>query len=103
MTQMRIDPPGRILQACHIEQHASTGNNSVNNGIVLSANMHTAFDQGYVGIDRDYSIMVNDTLFEESNRGLQLDEVKRESKFFARQPTVLAHSGAPGEAQATIF
>ena len=76
MTQMHIDPPGRILQACHIKQHASTGNNSVNNGIVLSANMHTAFDQGYVGIDRDYSIMVNDTLFEESNGDYSLMKLK---------------------------
>ncbi len=67
MTQIHIDPPGRILQACHIERHAKSGINSARNGIVLSANMHAAFDQWYVSIDKDYKVIVNEKLFEESS------------------------------------
>lgn len=67
MTQMHIDPPGRILQACHIERHAKSGINSARNGIILSANMHAAFDQWYVSIDKGYKIIVNEKLFEESS------------------------------------
>ncbi|MCB9051030.1 MAG: HNH endonuclease [Lewinellaceae bacterium] len=65
MSRMYLNPPGRILHACHIAQFSVTGNNNVRNGIVLCANLHAAFDRGYVGIGKDYEILVNDKLFEE--------------------------------------
>lgn len=76
MTRMHVDPPRGILQACHIERHAETGNNSVTNGIVLCANLHAAFDYGYVGIDQDYRIMVNEARFEESDTDYSLLKLK---------------------------
>lgn len=76
MSRMHVDPPRSILQACHIEPHALAGNDRVTNGIVLCANLHAAFDYGYVGISKDYHIMVNHKLFEESASDYSLQQLE---------------------------
>jgi putative restriction endonuclease len=76
MSRMHVDPPKSLLQACHIEPHAVAGNDRVTNGIVLCANLHAAFDAGYIGINKDYQIMVNHKMFEESESGYSLSKLE---------------------------
>lgn len=45
-----------VLQAAHIEPYAEGRNNSVSNGILLRADIHSLFDLGIVRIRSDYSI-----------------------------------------------
>lgn len=78
MSRMYVNPPGQILQACHIAPFSETGNNGVKNGIVLCANLHAAFDHGFVGIGQDYEILVNDKLFEERPSIYSLDKLRGE-------------------------
>lgn len=78
MSRMYLNPPGRILHACHIAQFSVTGNNNVRNGIVLCANLHAAFDRGYVGIGKDYEILVNDKLFEERPGVYSIEKLRGE-------------------------
>lgn len=49
-----------LIQACHIEPISMSGNNSIQNGIALSAHLHLAFDYGLIAIDDDYRILVKD-------------------------------------------
>jgi putative restriction endonuclease len=65
ISKMHVNPPGRIIQACHISQFSKEGDNSVNNGIVLCANLHAAFDQGYIGIGTEYEVLINEKMFDE--------------------------------------
>jgi len=76
MSRMHVDPPKSLLQACHIEPHSVAGNDRVTNGIVLCANLHAAFDAGYIGISEDYSIVVNHKLFEESKSAYSLEKLE---------------------------
>lgn len=69
---------GQVLQACHIAPFSETGNNGVRNGIVLCANLHAAFDNGFVGIGEDYEILVNDSLFEERPSIYSIDKLRGE-------------------------
>lgn len=34
----------RVLEACHVLSHAETGNNQLDNGLILRADIHTLFD-----------------------------------------------------------
>ena len=47
-----------IIEACHIIDHARTGDNSIQNGLALCANLHTAFDSGLISLDSNYCILV---------------------------------------------
>lgn len=78
MSRLHVNPPWEILQACHIDKFSKTGNNSASNGIVLCANLHAAFDRGYVGIGEDYEILVNDELFEERPSAYSIDKLRGE-------------------------
>jgi hypothetical protein len=40
-----------VLEAGHIVEHASSGNNSLGNGLLLRADIHTLFDIGLLRID----------------------------------------------------
>ncbi|WP_421946385.1 HNH endonuclease [Phaeodactylibacter xiamenensis] len=85
MSRMHVDPPKSLLQACHIEPHAVAGNDRVTNGIVLCANLHAAFDYGYVGISKDYHIMVNHKLFEESASDYSLKQLEGKKLWLPEQ------------------
>ncbi len=42
-----------VLEACHINAHAETGDNSVENGILLRSDIHILFDDGLITLDND--------------------------------------------------
>lgn len=56
-----------LVEACHIEGHARSGNNHPSNGLALSRNLHAAFDAGLISISDDYRVLVtNKPDFKES-------------------------------------
>lgn len=66
ISQFRVIPVRNLVQACHIIPFAETGDNSLMNGIALCANLHSAFDNGFIGIGDDYEVIINKSEFEES-------------------------------------
>ncbi|WP_214071841.1 HNH endonuclease signature motif containing protein [Mucilaginibacter sp. dw_454] len=76
--------PENVLQAAHIESHASKGNNNSTNALLLRSDLHDLFDDGLLLIepstlkiaihpslkDTDYILYDGDTLRERTDRQL---------------------------------
>ncbi len=57
------------LDAAHIKPFAEDGPHSINNGLLLRADVHRLFDRGYVTVNPDYSFQVSGRLQEEFKNG----------------------------------
>jgi putative restriction endonuclease len=53
-----------VIEACHIVQHAESGNDKITNGLALCPNLHLAFDLGLIGLDDRYRVIVKEKLHE---------------------------------------
>jgi hypothetical protein len=55
--------PPDVLEAAHIEGHATSGNNAVQNGLLLRSDLHALFDDGLLRIDPDScEVVIDDSL-----------------------------------------
>ncbi|MCX8512205.1 MAG: HNH endonuclease [Chthoniobacteraceae bacterium] len=52
----------RVLEACHVLPHAETGNNQLDNGLILRADIHTLFDLGLATVANDGITVRLDTM-----------------------------------------
>lgn len=59
ITGGRIEP---TLQAAHIRPVAMQGEHRVDNGLLLRSDVHTLFDQGYLGLDEHHRLQVSTRL-----------------------------------------
>ena len=66
ITGERILP---VLQASHIKPYAESGPHDVRNGLLLRADLHILFDQGYMTVTRDHRVEASRRLKEEFNNG----------------------------------
>jgi putative restriction endonuclease len=57
------------LDAAHIRPFAKDGPHTVSNGLLLRADVHRLFEQGYLGVTGDYRLMVSDRLRADYNNG----------------------------------
>lgn len=57
------------LEAAHIKAHSESGPNRVNNGLLLRADLHRLFDDGYVTVDDDFRFVVSPRVREEFKNG----------------------------------
>lgn len=55
----------QVLQAAHIVGVADGGDDSIANGVLLSANHHLLFDAGLLNIEEDFTVTVDPVLKEE--------------------------------------
>jgi len=53
-----------MVEACHIKPHYLCGINSLDNGLALCPNLHTAFDAGLISLSDDYEVLVSENLQE---------------------------------------
>jgi putative restriction endonuclease len=58
-----------VLEAAHIKSYASHGPNLVRNGVLLRADLHTLFDQGYLTISTDRRVLVSKQIKERFANG----------------------------------
>lgn len=64
--------PAAVLEAAHVLLHANTGNNHVNNGLLLRADLHLLFDDGMIRIHpHTYAVVLDPTLHDSEYRNLQ--------------------------------
>jgi hypothetical protein len=57
------------LEASHIQPYANQGPHDVRNGVLLRADLHRLFDQGYVTITPEYRLEVSPRLKEDYRNG----------------------------------
>jgi putative restriction endonuclease len=57
------------LEASHIQPYAKEGPHDVRNGVLLRADLHRLFDQGYVTITPEYRLEVSPRLKEDYRNG----------------------------------
>jgi putative restriction endonuclease len=57
------------LDAGHIRPFADGGEHVISNGLLLRADLHRLFDKGYLGVERDYRIVVSSRLKHEFQNG----------------------------------
>jgi len=58
-----------VLQAAHIRPVAEGGENRVDNGLLLRSDVHTLFDEGYLGVDSKLRLLVSPLLRQEFGNG----------------------------------
>lgn len=58
-----------VLEASHIKPYAADGPHDVRNGVLLRADLHRLFDQGYVTITPEYRLEVSPRLREDYRNG----------------------------------
>ncbi len=58
-----------VLEAAHIKPYAKSGPHLLSNGLVLRADLHKLFDNGYLTITNDYKIEVSKRIKEEFENG----------------------------------
>ena len=63
-----------LVDACHIEDHARSGTDHLDNGLALCKNLHAAFDSGLISLTDDYRVLVHKDL-EESDSGYGLQRL----------------------------
>ena len=59
----------RLSKTAHIRAHAAEGPNRTRNGLLLRADIHRLFDDGYVTVDPDLRFVVSPRLHEEFENG----------------------------------
>ena len=58
-----------VLEAAHIKPYASDGPNQVQNGLLLRADLHILFDQGYLTVTPDLKVEVSRLIKEHFENG----------------------------------
>ena len=58
MSRLQTKPDIGLIEACHIQPHAISGNSHISNGIPLCRNLHRAFDSGVISINDKYQILI---------------------------------------------
>ena len=58
-----------VLDAAHIQRYLGPKSNHIQNGLLLTKEFHTLFDEGYVAITPDYEVKVSEALREEWHNG----------------------------------
>lgn len=66
ITGAKIRP---VLQAAHIRPLSAGGEHRIDNGLLLRSDVHTLFDQGYLGVDPRHRLLVSPRLREEFGNG----------------------------------
>ncbi|MEI6386015.1 MAG: HNH endonuclease [Spirochaetota bacterium] len=58
-----------VLEAAHIKPYADAGPHQVSNGLLLRADLHKLFDDGYLTVTTDYHIEVSKAIREQFHNG----------------------------------
>ena len=58
-----------VLEAAHIRPYANDGPHSLANGLLLRADLHILFDQGYITVTKDLRVVVSRRIKEEFENG----------------------------------
>jgi hypothetical protein len=81
------------LQAAHISPYDGSQTNSVQNGLLLRADIHNLFDMGLIGIDpKTYTIIVSDRVTDPTYRAYDNTKIKLPEKNHQRPSSLSLQS-----------
>ena len=66
----------QVLEACHIVPYSSSHDNSMTNGLLLRADIHTLFDGDLLTIDSDFVVKISDKIKSDEYRALDGLKIK---------------------------
>ena len=70
--------PTNVLEACHIIPHNVSGNNQLDNGLLLRSDLHCLFDDGLLKINhKTYKIEIDDSLSDSPYGKFQGQEIRK--------------------------
>ena len=70
--------PTNVLEACHIVPHNVSGNNQLDNGLLLRSDLHCLFDDGLLKINpKTYKIEIDDSLSDSPYHKFQGQEIRK--------------------------
>ena len=71
---MKIDSTfnASMIDACHIVPFSESYNDTITNGIALCPNLHRAFDNGFIGVDDNYRVIINSNFIESADSTYQI-------------------------------
>ncbi len=58
-----------VLQASHIKPYAKSGPHDIQNGLLLRADLHILFDQGYLTVTKDHNIEASNQMKDDFGNG----------------------------------
>lgn len=58
-----------VLQASHIKPYAKSGPHDIQNGLLLRADLHILFDQGYLTVTKDHNIEASNRMKDDFGNG----------------------------------
>lgn len=58
-----------VLEAAHIKPYSTFGINTINNGLLLRADLHKLFDSGYITVTNRYNVEISRKIKEEFENG----------------------------------
>lgn len=67
-----------VLQAAHIRPVSRSGENRLDNGLLLRSDVHTLYDKGYLGVDPKHRLLVSPRLRKEFDNGEEFYELHGE-------------------------
>lgn len=73
-----------VLEAAHIRPYADNGPHRISNGLLLRADLHKLFDEGYVTVTEDYRVLVSPRIREEYENGREY--YRFDKQLLARTP-----------------
>jgi len=76
------------LQAAHILPVSKNGENRIDNGLLLRSDIHTLFDQGYLGVAPDFTFQVSPRIRSEFGNG---------EEFYSRQGEEITTPQSPAD------
>lgn len=74
-----------VLEAAHIQPYADKGPHLTSNGLLLRADLHKLFDDGYITVTEDHTVLVSRSIRERFENG-------REYYRFDKKPLVVTPS-----------
>lgn len=77
ISEMKIESSinAQMIDACHIVPFSISNDDTIQNGISLSPNLHRAFDRGLITINKDYIVRISPTV-KENNSVFSLSQFK---------------------------
>ena len=64
-----------VLEACHIIPYTGTHSNSISNGIILRADLHTLFDLNLLKINSKYKVEIDPSIKDKKYRSLDGENI----------------------------
>lgn len=69
-----MDQPQPVLDAAHVQPYLGPASNHLQNGLLLTKELHALFDLGYMTVTPEHIVRVSDRLRKDWNNGRRYEQ-----------------------------